>query len=160
MIKRTEFGTFIIMVRPCTCHILNYLLDKSVPYVWIINHLPVPSLRWWKASVPVSEHDQLENANIRLIEYDLQMETEDFLTNLNRFENHGISLIQIMKKVPGSLWLQSLPEKSETKILIDNGMVNRFYLPHAGENARFESVRKEYLEEIITIPYIRGYLIE
>jgi len=151
---------FYVMLDTCDCSVLRHLLHPEANFIWIHSHTPDPSLRWWKADVPISPNDVLGGARIRAMEYDLMMERDAFLKELDRFLPHGISMTQLTKPVPGSLWLPSLPKDKEESILIDNGMKTRFHLPHAGEIAQFSATERDHIETVCADPAIRDLILK
>jgi hypothetical protein len=157
--NKTEDGMYSIMLNVCTTSVLRHLLDPVVPYVWIHNHIPDTTIHWWKADVPVNSEAYLSGADVRLVQYDLLMSTDEFLAKLDFFLGSGISLSQMNQKVPNSLWIESIPAHSVNKVLMQNGMKNRFYLPHAMEVANFRSVDINYIKRVSLIPEIAELLI-
>ena len=151
---------FFVMLDTCDCSVLRHLLHPESNFIWLHSHLPDPALRWWNADVPISLNDILEGVQIRAMQYDLMMERDIFLRELNRFLPHGISLTQLMKPVPDSLWLQKLPEAKQESILIENGMKTRFHLPHAWEVAQFSTTDRNHIEAVCSIPEIQDLILQ
>jgi len=146
MIRETENGLFSVTLKPCTCSILSLLLEP-IGYVWIHGHMPDTIIHWWTARIPLSSSDYLESADIRLLSYDLLMATPDFLRHLDSFD--GISLSQFSRRVPDTLTLDRIKGGDETRVLLRNGLICRFYLPHAQEMASFSCVSRERIETLV-----------
>ena len=119
-------------------------LDPSITYVWILGHMPCPAIKWWDAEVPIDPDNSL-NVQVRDLRYDLQMETSEFIKQVDLFNEFGLVLIQSTKPMPDTLMLERIPEEHQSKVLINNGAVLRMFLPHAIETAMIVSYRKGYL---------------
>ncbi len=150
---------FTINLDSCSASILKYILNPSVKYVWLQQHMSNSRLEWWKADMPISPSEYMENVEVRCPIFDLQMSTDRFLSNIGMFEKHGLELIQLTKKVPNGLWEKSIPENALNKVLISNGMFLRFSLPHECEIAQLQCVSEEYLEQICSAPEIRELVL-
>lgn len=81
------------------------------------------------------------------------MSTEKFLALLPEFEEHGIDLFQMSKRVPNTLRFRT--DIAMNPILIQNGLFLTFTLPHANEVAQLSSPSKSYLENLLKVPAIR-----
>ncbi|MEO6046528.1 MAG: hypothetical protein ABIQ57_03545 [Candidatus Kapaibacterium sp.] len=120
-------------------------LRPDVPWVWILNHMPEPVMRWWRTSLPVNVHGDLLDADYRMIACDIMLETGRFLEALPAFEVHGIVLIQSFQRMPGTFSLERIPENQQDQMLRQNGAFLRVYLPHAVETARVQCFEEGYL---------------
>jgi hypothetical protein len=158
MIHESKLGYFYIMLDASDATDLRFLLHPEAEHIWIHAHRPDPALRWWSADVPISPGIVMPSAQIRLMEFDLMMTRSDFLDRLDLFELHGLCLTQLSRPVPNSLWLQALPEDQIERILLQNGMRSRYFLPHAAETAQFSCTDKTHLERVIVLPEIRAKL--
>lgn len=83
--------------------------------------------------------------------FDIQTTTEDFLPLLPEFEDHGLDLFQMSRRVPNTL-LFNIYDESMNRILLNNGLFLKFILPHAGEVAQLCSPNREYLESLLKNP--------
>ena len=89
------------------------------------------------------------------MEFDLQLSTARFLELLPEFEDHGIVLFQMTRRVPDTLTLDGVAESAVERVLIQNGLHLRFYLPHAVECAQLSSPYREVLEKALQRPEVR-----
>ncbi len=161
MIKASEHADYYyVMLDSCSASIVKHLLHPDGDYIWLHRHMPDPTIHWWESNVPLSPGDMLEGARIRNIEYDIEFRLEHFLNNLDRFENHGLALTQLSKPVPNGLWIPSLPEDRLQHILLQNGMLTQFDLPHACEIAQFSCSDLNHLKKVIEIPEVKELLLD
>jgi hypothetical protein len=147
-------GMFSIMLRSCASDILAYILDPTVPFVWIRQHKPKRSVQWWSTQTQLSETGALHDVEVRSMEFDLQLRTGRFLELLPEFEDHGMVLFQMTRRVPDTLTLDGIADEVVDRILIQNGMHLRFYLPHAIECAQLASSHREVLERVLQRPEV------
>jgi hypothetical protein len=159
LIKELDDGSFVLALLPCTCRILAWLLDPNTPIVWVTNHWPHRVIQWWETSVPLTKADQPRRLRVRGLSYDLQMNREDFLAVLPEFEEFGINLYQMTRPVPDTLRVEQLAENVRRRVLIQNGAVTHFQLPHAGEVAVFWSMARATVERALEHPDIRSLAI-
>jgi hypothetical protein len=159
MITESKYGYYYIMLDASEASDLRHLLHPDGEHIWIHSHTPDPCLRWWSTDVPISPGVVLSGARIRLMEFDLLMTRSDFLAHLDMFTPHGMIMSQLTRPVPNSLWLQSLPEEQTDRILIQNGMLCRYHLPHRIETAQFSCTDRTHLERVVALPEISAKLL-
>ena len=159
MIQESKDGYFYIMLDGATAGDLRYLLHPDAQVIWLHSHCPDPILHWWKADIPISPGQIWASAEVRLVDYDLMVSLSDFLDRLHLFEPHGMTLTQLTRRVPDSLWARSLSDTEIYRVLKQNGLMSRFYLPHAVETAQFSCVDRSHLERVIAIPEVRRKLL-
>jgi hypothetical protein len=82
-------------------------------------------------------------AQIRNLVFDLNLETEKFLSRISGFDDHGLMLLQSIKPMPASLFRSEMPNEIQDKILVQNGVTLKIYLPHAIETAVIVSYRTD-----------------
>jgi hypothetical protein len=148
-------GMFSVMLRPCTSGVLAHILAPFVPFVWIRRHMPHRYVQWCKARVPLSATGQPQDIEVRSLEFELQLSTGRFLELLPEFEEHGMDLCQMTQRVPNTLTLNDVSDAAAGRILIQNGLHLRFYLPHAVEFAQLASPHREVLEGALQKPQVR-----
>jgi hypothetical protein len=158
MIHESKHGYYFIMLDASEASDLRHLLHPEGGHIWIHSHRPDPALRWWTADVPISPGVVLPAARVRLMEFDLMMQRDEFLSRLDLFAPHGMAITQLTRPVPNSLWLQTLPDEQIDRILIQNGMISRYYLPHRIETAQFSCTDREHLERVAAQPEISAKL--
>jgi hypothetical protein len=158
MIHESKDGYYFIMLDASEASDLRYLLHPEGEHIWIHSHRPDPVIRWWTADVPISPGIVLPSAQVRLMEFDLMMARAEFLSRLDLFAPHGMALTQLTRPVPNSLWLQTLPDEQIERILIQNGMISRYFLPHRVETAQFSCTDREHLERVVEQPEISAKL--
>jgi hypothetical protein len=90
------------------------------------------------------------------MEFDLQLPTARFLELLPEFENHGMVLFQMSRRVPDLLTLDGLNDDVIDRVLIQNGLHLRFYLPHSYEYAQLASPTLEVLERVLQQPEVNA----
>ena len=117
---------------------LVQFLDESVPYVWLLGHMPNPAIQWWDTFVPINRETSF-SGKIRNIVYDLQMSTAEFIKISPSLNNYGLLLIQSSKPMPDTLELNRIPENQQAPVLKKNGATLKIFLPHAAETAMVTS---------------------
>ncbi len=147
-------GLFTVMLRTCTAEVLRDLLDPEAPYVWVVAHHPHRSLQWWTCSVPLGRDGRASPIEVRALAFDLLMPTSEFLARLGEFD--GVSAHQMRRKVPDTLTIEGLDDRNRVRILIQNGLVASFYLPHAGECAWFATVDRRTMDAALARESIRA----
>jgi hypothetical protein len=148
-------GMFSVMLRSCTCSVLAHVVDPAIPFVWVRRHMPQSIVQWWRTQVALSATGGPHNVEVRWMEFDLQLSTSRFLELLPEFEDHGIVLFQMTRRVPDTLTLHGVPDSAVDRVLIQNGLHLRFYLPHAVECAQLASPHREVLERALQRPEVR-----
>jgi hypothetical protein len=146
---------FNVMLQSCTCSVLASVLDPAVPFVWVRGHMPQSVVQWWHTHVALSSTGRPQDVEVRRMEFDLQLSTSRFLELLPEFEDHGIVLFQMTRRVPDTLTLHGVPDATIDRVLIQNGLHLRFYLPHAIECAQLASPHREVLERALQRPEVR-----
>jgi hypothetical protein len=145
---------FSFMLRSCTSGILAHILDPAVPFIWIRRHTPKRYIQWWSTQTHLSEAGGLHEVEVRSMEFDVQLRTARFLELLPEFEDHGMVLFQMTRRVPDTLTLSGVPDEAVDRVLLQNGLHLRFYLPHAVECAQLASPQREVLERALERPEI------
>jgi hypothetical protein len=148
-------GMFSFMLRRCVAGILDDVLDPAIPFVWIRRHMPRRQIVWWPAHVPLSTSGALHDVEVRSMEFDLQLGTSRFLELLPEFADHGLVLFHMTRRVADTLTLDRVDDDSINRVLIQNGLHLKFYLPHAGESAQVASPHREVLSALLQKPRIR-----
>jgi hypothetical protein len=130
---------FSVMLRGWTCRVLAHILEPSIPFVWIRRHLPHHYVHWYRALLPLSTTGQPHEVEVRSLEFDIQLSTPRLIELLSEFEEHGIDLCQMTRRVPDTLTLHGVSDAMVSHILCQNGLHWRFVLPHAGECAQLSA---------------------
>ena len=143
------------MLRSCTARILAPILEPAIPWVWIRHHHPKRYIQWWNTQAALSEKGPLHDVEVRMMEFDLQLSTARFLELLPEFEDHGLALFQMTRRVPDTLTLHRVPEEAVDQILIQNGLHLAFYLPHAIECAQLASPHRSVLDRALQKPEVK-----
>jgi hypothetical protein len=146
---------FSVMLRSCICGVLAHILHPSIPFIWVRRHFPHRCVQWCRARVPFSATGQPHDVEVRSLEFELLLPTERFLELLPEFEEHGMDLCQMTRRVPDTLTLHDVPDDAARRILIQNGLHLRFFLPHAVECAQLASPHREVLERALQRPELR-----
>jgi hypothetical protein len=141
----TSLPVETVAVHRATVSRLVRYLDPEVPWVWILNHMPCSRIAWWNSRVPLNDTGAYFQGEIRLLRYDLQLATGDFLSRCVDFDDQGISLIQSRNRMPDSLIVDRLEGTQRQRVLALNGAFLSFDLPHAGETAVVCSYSPGYL---------------
>lgn len=142
--QKTPRDHDMLFVHGATVTGLAKLLSLSVPYVWILGHMPHRHLAWWHTSVLLNDGDRI-SAQVRMLTYDMQLPTTEFLKCATAFDDFGLSLVQAHKPMPDTLDLLRIPEEQQDNVLIKNGAFLRFWLPHAAETACVVCYQPGYL---------------
>ena len=155
-VREFEPGMFSLTIPPCSTAVLSRILDPAVPYVWIVRHWPGSYVHWWRASLPLSETSANRRLRVRDVEFDLQVETSDFLELEPDLRHAGINLLQMHRAVPDTLRLSAIPDTDRYRVLKNNGLHLAFYLPHTGEYANIASPERSLLEAFAARPDLQG----
>ncbi len=148
-------GMYSVMLRSCTAAVLAHILDPAIPVIWVRRHMPQRYIQWWQAQAPLSVRGGIHELEVRAMEFDLQLPTSRFLELLAEFEDHGIVLFQMTRRVPDTLTLDRVAEDLMNRVLLQNGLHLGFYLPHAGESAQLSSPHREVLERALEQTAVR-----
>lgn len=143
---------YSMLLPPCSTEVLHVVLDQSVSYVWVVGHYPGSYVHWWNAAVPLSETGPNRTVLVRDLRFDLLMSTEKFLQYEPEFRHSGIRLVQLDRRVPGTLTFPHILDERRYQILRVNGMHLGFDLPHAGEYASVSSPSLSTLERLLGSP--------
>lgn len=157
-IEKIDTGFYKIALYSGTYQLLPYLLAPELPYVWITNHSP-KSYGWWKTQLPLSSHTPLRTVLARGIQFDLLLSYQEFMDWLEDFAEFGFILYQTVKPVPDSLRLESIAERSQIRVLVQNGVKTGFILPHPEEVAVFWSSELSIIRRALSFPQVRDIAI-
>jgi len=147
-------GMYSFMLRSCTSGILAHILDPALPFVWIRRHTPKRYIQWWTTQTRLSDTGALHEVEVRSMEFDLQLRTARFLELLPEFEDNGLVLFQMTRRVPDTLTLHGVSDDAVDRVLLQNGLHLSFYLPHAIECAQLASPHREVLERALQRPQV------
>ena len=125
--------------------LLSKFLSESVPWIWVLDHLPTSKLHWWKTALPLNENNCVEIAEYRTVQYDFMLQTSRFLHVASELDDSGLKLVQSYNRMPDTLVLDGIPENQQPEILKKNGAFLRFYLPNAIETAQVQCFESGYL---------------
>lgn len=159
-VYQNPVGLYVLNLGTCDCSILAFLFDPKVPYIWVRNHMPNPTIEWWKTLLPISMSDATRPVMVRSLIYDLQMETKQFLENLKEFIPFGIEAYQFNCPVPNTLTLNQIPVEKRTPILLNNGAQSSFFLPHACEQAQYWTSSRSAMVYALSHPQVVSLAIE
>ena len=151
-IKEGKWGLSTVALRPCTAAVLSTFLPLRGLTVWIRGYRPDAVVRWWTADLPLSAKGSPIRVQARDVAFDLQLPVERFLELLPEFEEHGLDLYLMNRPVPNTLTLAGTEGEAQSRILLDNGLVGHFDLPHAGEVAVLSSPSSDTLSDWLQGP--------
>ena len=83
-----------LVLQHATVVLLAQYLNPAVPWVWILDRVPNTVVEWWKTSAPLTPLGESLFGEVRLLRYDLQLPTAEFLSRIAAFEECGISFVQ------------------------------------------------------------------
>ena len=146
-IEKNRSGHDMVFVHGAIASKLASYLNDAVPYVWVLGHMPNRYVQWWETTVPLNHTEHIQ-ARVRLLTYDIQLSTSEFLAQVKAFDDHGFVLVQSHKPMPDTLDLARIAEEQQDKILIQNGAFLRMWLPHAIETASVICYQPGYLATI------------
>jgi hypothetical protein len=136
-----------VTVHHATVTLLTRYLNPSVPWVWVLDHVPNSIVEWWKTEVPLNQRGDSHIGDVRLLRYDLQLSTQEFLSHVTAFEGHGIDLVQSRHRMPNTLEPSRLG-KDRHQVLRLNGAFLALDLPHAGGTAVVSCYEPGYLSSL------------
>ena len=114
-IKEIYEGTYFLSSDSLAKDILHKILDKSVKYVWGINHKEYGVT--WK-SVPCQIYEQdFSNVFVRNVNMEFLMKTEDFCKILPRLKHTNFHLIQTNRIPPYYLDINRIKGKTLYELL-------------------------------------------
>ncbi|MDH5446832.1 MAG: hypothetical protein OEY52_14880 [Gammaproteobacteria bacterium] len=146
-IEKDKEGYESIVIDNAKVSDLVKYLDPNTPYIWLFGHMPNPRVEWWKTQVPLNKTEFIE-AEVRNIEFDCQLTTNEFIKKADQFNDFGLNLVQSTKPMPNNLDIYKIPENTQCTVLIKNGATLRVWLPHSVETAVVTSFKEGYLSEI------------
>ena len=111
-------------------------------------------MQWWTTPVCLSKSGGAVDIEVGGLAFDVQLSTKRFLELLPEFNEHGLELYQMTRRIPNTLTLDCLPTENVNEVLIQNGLHLKFDLPHAGECAMLASPHREVLERVLLKPEI------
>ena len=155
LITSRDDGTFSILFPAARCSILPHILDPNVPFVWLVDHTPVRHWGWWDTRCQLSATGPHHQVSVRMVTFDLQMPTAQFLQILPELSEHGMDVLQMTMRVPDTLVLSRLAAQEQTSILLQNGFHLRFKMAFSGETAYVISPHRHVLENLLQIPAVR-----
>ena len=138
-----------VAVHAATVVGLARFLNPEVPWVWILGHMPRTTVEWWQVEVPIDAAGYRTSAEIRLLSYDLQMPTAQFLDVSVSFDQSGLSLVQSRKRMPNTLQFDRVENSERHRILRLNGAFLMIDLPHANETAVVSCFEPGYLRNFL-----------
>jgi hypothetical protein len=131
-ISSDDAGCETAVVDRATVMSLTRYLNPIIPWIWIVDHMPNSKIQWWKAQVPLNGEGAILSGEVRLVQYDLQLSTREFLLVANAFDDSGITLIQSRQRMPNTLDLRGTGSNRH-QVLRLNGAFLTIDLPHARE---------------------------
>jgi hypothetical protein len=132
------------VVHHATVTAVARYLNPAVPWVWVLDHVPNSRFQWWSTEVPLNQQGATLVGDVRLLRYDLQLPTQEFLSCIEAFEEHGISLVHSRHRMPNTLEPSRLGSDRH-QVLRLNGALLTIDLPHAGETAVVSCYEPGYL---------------
>lgn len=159
IIQKDSCGLYRIAIRSANARDLRYLLDPAVPLVHLSNHDPKRTSEWWKLNLPLSEGSASQLYQVRLLSFDIELATKEFLEKLDQFSSHGLELIQTDRSLPPNIVVRYLPRERATEMLLEYGMESRYFLPHPGEVAVFTSRSQQVILRALENPEIANRCI-
>lgn len=153
--KSADDSLYCMSLNYCDTSILPYVLNKNAKYLLINCHNPNPYFAWYNASLQIKESGELHSLKVRHVNFDIQIDTEDFIMMNAEFKEFGIDLLQFNKPIPNTL-VYDIQKPQMNKILIQNGLFLKFYLPHKGETASICCTNREYLEGLLKLDIINN----
>src|SRR5688572_18964564 len=108
-IEQTATGHELILVYGAVASRLVPFLNPQIPFIWILVHMHNRALQWRDAEVPLSPEQKI-TARVRMLSYDMQLSTEEFMAQAEVLDDHGLVLIQSRKPMPDTLELSRIPE--------------------------------------------------
>lgn len=139
-------GIETLAVHGATVPTLAKYLAADVPWVWVLGHMPNPTIEWWTTKVPLTRTRRLD-CQIRDLTYDLQLPTAAFLDCAADLSHHGIYLVQSQQQMPTTLALDRMSGENRQRVLEANGAFLTIDLPHAKETAVVASFVPGYLAQ-------------
>lgn len=154
-IRENDAGLFTIALRPCTAAVLLHILPQTGMTVWLRGYRPRPAIDWWTASLPLRPEGPPVACSVRDLEMDLQFPVQAFRAVLPQLEDRGLDLYLMDRPVPATLTLKGLDYPAAVRVLLANGFLAHFDLPHAHETAVIAARSRSMLEE-----WVKGGLWE
>lgn len=151
-IKETSRGLFGVLLPMCDASILSKVLDPNVPWVTLIGFWSKEACNWIEQHLPplFDPSRRMESVQVRRLEMDVSLPTEDFLSALPSFLGHGVDLVQAARPLPHGLSVAELKPESKAHVFREVGIVLDFHLPHPHEHALLTSSSREVLGRIIS----------
>ncbi len=103
-------------------------------------------LAWHPSTVQINAKDILRNVEVRANRFDLLLETSKFLESLEMFNETGITLLQMSRRVADTLETKDGPNIPNH--LFANGFYSQFYLPHKNEVSQLKCIDEQWIEMV------------
>ena len=160
-IAETAPGVFATLLAPCSCQALAPLLVPVPSFVWLVAYHPHGIVEWVDLPLPLAVDRPAELRRARLARYDLQFSLEDFLAELPKLRAPaGMLAVQMARPVPNALVMEHLVENpARHAILVQNGWLLSFDLPHDGAHAWVETPHRGHLERVLATPLFRTEIL-
>ncbi len=155
-----EKGIYTLGLESASCLLLSYLLSPAIPYIFAYRYKPNDMSEWWECPVMLSKKEKLYRLEVKRMEFDFQMSTDEFLDILDEFGKSGIEIFQSNNKIPSTLAIYTINENSLLRVLRHNGITSRFYLPNYHGEATFWTFDKEHFSNILENPAISDRILE
>jgi hypothetical protein len=148
MIVSLTFNMEVIVFEIESNDEIFQLVDKKFEHFFIHKFNPQDTVEWNKADLKILGLD-LINTSVRKMEFDVLTDFEG-LKKIIAFNTNQLKIYQFNKPIPDTLLLESLPESSRKKILLQNGFQHSFFIDF--EFVTIESADQEYLQSIRKSP--------
>lgn len=132
------------------------LFDPLVPHFFVHRFDPKPAISWFKADLKTSNGFEIENVDVRSMQFDLLTDLKG-IGKILELNTSQLSIYQFDRKLPDTLLLENLPAESRYKILQNNGLKHFFGIEF--EFLIVESFDLEFIRSIEQDPLFRERIV-
>jgi hypothetical protein len=151
-IRHNSSGLFSVALRACTVMILKTFLPDAGLTAWVRGYRPEERVMWQPMTLALRPGGGPQLVDVRGTSFDIRLPVEKLIDLLPEFEGRDLDLHLMSRPVPDTLTLGGLTYDAATRVLIANGMVGHFDLPHRMEVAVLSSPSEETLRRWLKGP--------
>lgn len=153
-IHKGENYSYISLWKQPKC--LKEVINRSLEYVWIVNHSPSKYVdQWINCRTQIKKDGLIRDLLVREMRYDIQMSTYDFVGLCEEFSDVGLIMFQLIHPVPPTLFYYKITENKRKRILQENGVKLGVEFCDPDDIGVIWSTDKDYIETLLEQKEIR-----
>ena len=154
-VRLGEDGLYSLILKPTPHKTLEHLLDPEIPYVWVVGYMPRCYVRWWGGLVQLGPDQAPRSLEVRSLSFEFQVQTAEFLRLSSGIPaDHPLVLYQMRQRVPDTLLLERLNDRSRVHVLVQNGLHASYFDFQCG--AEFAAPDRRTLDRALRSEQVRA----